>query len=167
MALANWQSIDYFWHALREIWFKWLFSDTVTLHWYSGSALVHLRLFYSANCLYKGKCLSKTIISSGTELARHWSIFIELVMDWMGSELTEAQNLAEIEASDWSRAKNPALWLVKRTSGKCSKGVPLRSWVCATGAVLKLYTMKTCSPEIMLSLIDTRVVAVAQQWFNW
>ena len=38
-ALANWQSIDIFVYPLGEIWFNWIFSDTVTLQWHSGSAL--------------------------------------------------------------------------------------------------------------------------------
>ena len=33
IALANWQSIDIFGYPLGEIWFKWIFSGTVTLQW--------------------------------------------------------------------------------------------------------------------------------------
>ena len=32
-----------------------------------------------------------------------------VAVHWMASDSTEVENLAEIEASDWSRAKNPAL----------------------------------------------------------
>ena len=32
-----------------------------------------------------------------------------LEVDWMASDSKEAENLAEIEASDWSRVKNHAL----------------------------------------------------------
>ena len=38
-----------------------------------------------------------------------WQSSDRVGVDWMVSDLTEAENLAEIEASDWSRAKNPAL----------------------------------------------------------
>ena len=53
----------------------------------------------------------------------------EILAHW--NNLTVAQNLTKIEASDWSRAQNPVLLLVERTQGKCSKGVPLRFWSCA------------------------------------
>ena len=52
---------------------------------------------------------------SGTglvSLAQEWSEWHSsgrVAVDWMASNPTEAKNLAKIEASDWSRATNPAL----------------------------------------------------------
>ena len=36
-----------------------------------------------------------------------WHSSGRVAVDWMGSVSTEAPNLAEIEASDWSRVENP------------------------------------------------------------
>ena len=55
----------------------------------------------------------------------------------MAQSLEKVQNLAEIEASHWSRAQNPGFLLVERTLRKYSKGVPLRSWTSANRWILK------------------------------
>ena len=82
MALTNWQSIGIFWYLLGEIWFKWIFSDTVTLQWHSGSALGGLKFCWfcnSSRCwligrfpLIKGN--DRLAILPMTSLTQEWSI---------------------------------------------------------------------------------------------
>ena len=47
--------------------------------------------------------------------------------DWWTPDSAKAKNLAEMEAPDWSRAKNAGFSLVERSLRKFSKGVTLRS----------------------------------------
>ena len=152
-----------FWVASQ--WFKWLSSGSVdsrVANWQISGMIGH-----EFGSIGRGVVWVALQWHTGTELTEPALRRIWVTQHWIAPDWTESENLAKIEASDWWRARNAGFWLVQRTLWKCSKGVPLRSWACATGAVLKLYTMKTCSPEIMLSLIDTRVVAVGQQWLKW
>ena len=45
---------------------------------------------------------------SGSGLVE-WHLSGRMAVHWMASDSSEAQNLAKIEASDWSGAQNPAL----------------------------------------------------------
>ena len=78
IALTNWQSIGIFWYLLREIWFKWIFIDTVTLQWHSGSALAGEWL------------LTVNWYSIVSQLAFQWQLIdTPLAVDWhsIGSRL--------------------------------------------------------------------------------
>ena len=77
----------------------------------------------------------------------------------MAQSLEKVQNLAEIEASHWSRAQNPGFLLVERTLRKYSKGVPLRSWTSANrwilrriGSPLEILVRKLISIGIQMTL---------------
>ena len=154
----------------------WVAPEWLELH-NSGSSVMALVDLQSFGSIVNELCLS------GKELvwvALQWPTGIELTepalrrtwvtLHWTALDWTEPENLAEIEASDWSRARNAGFWLVQRTFWKCSKGVPLRSWTFATRTVLKLYTMNTSVSQIMLSLINSSGcsgTAVAQVVVHW
>ena len=47
-----------------------------------------------------------------------------MAVDWLGSNLAEAEYFAEIEASDWSRAQNAGFSLVERSQENFQRGYP-------------------------------------------
>ena len=53
-----------------------------------GTALVHIRLFYSANCLYRGKCPSKGPMNLSCTMKTGWQIIlivipvVEVTQEW-------------------------------------------------------------------------------------
>ena len=105
-------------------------SDTgvvqVAWHWRIGSPLAYFDIYWGR------------FGSSGSWVTQ-WLCSGTVAVHWVDSNLADAEYFAEIEASDWSRARNPGFWLVERTLRKCSKGVPLRSWISANGSLLKLF----------------------------
>ena len=105
-------------------------SDTgvvqVAWHWRIGSPLAYFHIYWGR------------FGSSGSSVTQ-WLCSGTVAVHWVDSNLADAEYFAEIEASDWSRARNPGFWLVERTLRKCSKGVPLRSWISANGSLLKLF----------------------------
>ena len=88
MALANMLSIDIFGYPLVDNWFKWHFSDTVTLNWHSGTLLTNVRnltfisgVGSSVVSLYRGKqSRSQPLRWSCNWVASQW-----LKWHWIGS----------------------------------------------------------------------------------
>ena len=55
---------------------------------------------------------------------------------WQPLELVKEKNVPEMEACDWSRARNRGFSLVESLLRQYSKGVPLRSRICANVLIL-------------------------------
>ena len=81
-------------------------NDPVAVQWQSD---IQVAKWQSIGLIGRDFGLSGTGSVSVAQEWSEWHSSGRVAVDWMASKLTEAKNLAEIEASDWSRAPNPAL----------------------------------------------------------
>ena len=123
--LFHWKSsdmrLDLKWHSIDSL---------LTLHWQSIDIQLTVNWHSIGSQLtFNWQCidiqLAVNLYSIGSQLAFHLQLNqtpfelpfrrIRLAMHWVVQSLAKVQNLAEIEASHWSRAQNPGFLLVERT----------------------------------------------------